>query len=163
MTNTVRDDALIPNAEDLLVEISRTLRPHEMEIGSYLRSLLTRCHTLIQAQQLVIKDAYANIGGHERNLERLAGDIEIYREDCVRAEAELSAALARAQDNARDAERYRWWKANITTEAEFDTAIDAAIAARSGENCNHEWVSADNEKVKGCEMCIKCHSARAKT
>lgn len=30
------------------------------------------------------------------------------------------------------------------------------------EECDHEWVSADNEVVSGAEVCLKCKDIRAK-
>ena len=29
------------------------------------------------------------------------------------------------------------------------------------EDCEHEWVSADNEVVTGAEICVKCRALRA--
>lgn len=30
-----------------------------------------------------------------------------------------------------------------------------------GDECDHNWVSGDNEKVSGCEVCTKCYMIRA--
>ena len=36
-------------------------------------------------------------------------------------------------------------------------------AKKGAYTCEHEWHDADNEKVKGAEICTKCLSVRSKT
>ena len=54
----------------------------------------------------------------------------------------------------------RDWKSNFNDVTYWQPLPDPPESATS-EECNHEWVSADNEIVSGCIICIKCKEIRA--
>ena len=75
----------------------------------------------------------------------------------------MSGKLTRAAYEVLIKENLEWLERQPST---LENSHIKKIVMRSAEHeygipCDHDWVSGNNEKVTGAEICVKCLSVRA--